>query len=99
MGGGKSWHSAKTPGIIRTHNTTAPDFSMKFSAERQRVKNYSPQSYTNGSAYVKQKMMPPFKIVVTIPKVIKGETGNNKVVISLKYQDFNHIKKICSNRG
>lgn len=46
---------------------------MKFSAERQGVKNYSPQSYTNGSAYVKQKMMPPFKIVVTIPKVIKGK--------------------------
>lgn len=57
---------------------------MKFSAERQRVKNYSPQSYTNGSAYVKQKMMPPFKIVVTIIKAIKGETGNNKVVIILK---------------
>ena len=57
---------------------------MKFSAERQRVKNYSPQSYTNGSAYVKQKMRPPFKIVVTIIKAIKGETGNNKVVIILK---------------
>lgn len=57
---------------------------MKFSAESQRVKNYSPQSCTNGSAYVKQKMMPPFKIVVTILKAIKGETGNNKVVIILK---------------
>ena len=57
---------------------------MKFSAERQRIKNYSPQSYTNGSAYVKQKMMPPFKIVLTIIKAIKVETANNKVVIILK---------------